>query len=105
MSIDFPKEEDNILTRWKEIKAFERQIELSEGRPHYAFYDGPPFATYVFYPSHHIYFESEINLVQRPSPLWPPSGKHHQRHHSSILVYERVSRGEALWVGYTWNSD
>jgi len=40
MSIDFPKEEEVILKRWKEIKAFERQLELSEGRKHYTFYDG-----------------------------------------------------------------
>jgi isoleucyl-tRNA synthetase len=45
MSIDFPAEEENILAQWRELKAFERQIELSEGRPLYTFYDGPPFAT------------------------------------------------------------
>jgi isoleucyl-tRNA synthetase len=45
MSIDFPKEEEDVLKRWQEIKAFERQLELSEGRPLYTFYDGPPFAT------------------------------------------------------------
>jgi len=26
MSIDFPKEEEEILKRWKEIKAFETQV-------------------------------------------------------------------------------
>ena len=45
MSIDFPAEEVQVLKRWKEIKAFERQIELSKGRTPYTFYDGPPFAT------------------------------------------------------------
>jgi isoleucyl-tRNA synthetase len=45
MSIDFPKEEEAVLKRWKEIKAFERQVELSKSRPSYTFYDGPPFAT------------------------------------------------------------
>lgn len=45
MSIDFPKEEENIIQRWREIGAFERQVELSVGRPRYTFYDGPPFAT------------------------------------------------------------
>jgi isoleucyl-tRNA synthetase len=39
MSIDFPKEEEIVLQRWKEIRAFERQVELSEGRPNYVFYD------------------------------------------------------------------
>jgi isoleucyl-tRNA synthetase len=45
MSIDFPKEEEHTIERWREIGAFERQVELSEGRPRYTFYDGPPFAT------------------------------------------------------------
>ncbi|RDW89910.1 isoleucine--tRNA ligase ILS1 [Aspergillus mulundensis] len=45
MSIDFPKEEDVVLKRWKEINAFQRQVELSKGRKPYTFYDGPPFAT------------------------------------------------------------
>ncbi|KAL8823884.1 MAG: hypothetical protein Q9191_005470 [Dirinaria sp. TL-2023a] len=45
MSIDFPKEEEAVLERWRDIKAFERQVELSRGRKEYTFYDGPPFAT------------------------------------------------------------
>jgi isoleucyl-tRNA synthetase len=45
MSIQFPKEEEIVLQRWREIDAFRRQLELSHGRPHYTFYDGPPFAT------------------------------------------------------------
>ncbi|KAL9123440.1 MAG: hypothetical protein Q9187_000010 [Circinaria calcarea] len=45
MSIDFPKEEEQVLRGWKEINAFERQVELSRGRKAYTFYDGPPFAT------------------------------------------------------------
>jgi len=28
MSIDFPREEERILARWKEIDAFLRQVEL-----------------------------------------------------------------------------
>lgn len=45
MSIDFPKAELAIIERWREIKAFERQVELSKDKPPYVFYDGPPFAT------------------------------------------------------------
>ncbi|KAF2403976.1 isoleucyl-tRNA synthetase,cytoplasmic [Trichodelitschia bisporula] len=45
MSIDFPREEERILAQWKEIDAFRRQVELSQGRKPYVFYDGPPFAT------------------------------------------------------------
>ena len=28
MSIDFPKEEEAIIARWREIKAFERQVRM-----------------------------------------------------------------------------
>ena len=45
MSIDFPAEEELTLKLWKEIDAFNRQVELSRGRKPYTFYDGPPFAT------------------------------------------------------------
>jgi isoleucyl-tRNA synthetase len=31
MSIDFPKEEERILARWKEIDAFLTQVELVSG--------------------------------------------------------------------------
>jgi isoleucyl-tRNA synthetase len=43
--MDFPKEEERILERWREINAFRRQVELSKGKKPYTFYDGPPFAT------------------------------------------------------------
>jgi predicted acylesterase/phospholipase RssA len=32
MSIDFPREEERILARWKEIDAFLRQVELVSGQ-------------------------------------------------------------------------
>ena len=45
MSLNFPKAEEAVLKRWKEIGAFKRQVELSKDRKPYTFYDGPPFAT------------------------------------------------------------
>lgn len=45
MSIDFPAEEELVLSRWREIDAFKRQVELSNDKPRYSFFDGPPFAT------------------------------------------------------------
>ncbi|KAG9291531.1 hypothetical protein G9A89_021950 [Geosiphon pyriformis] len=42
---NFPKEEEKILTFWREIQAFQTQLKLTEGRKPYSFYDGPPFAT------------------------------------------------------------
>ena len=41
----FPTEEENVLKYWQSIDAFHRQLELSEGKPEFTFYDGPPFAT------------------------------------------------------------
>ena len=42
---DFPKEEEKVIRFWREINAFQTSLKLSEGRPEYTFYDGPPFAT------------------------------------------------------------
>lgn len=41
----FPKEEEKVLQHWNEIDAFQRSLELTEGKPEFSFYDGPPFAT------------------------------------------------------------
>jgi len=45
LSINFPKTEEEILKLWHKIDAFNTSLKLSEGRPEYSFYDGPPFAT------------------------------------------------------------
>ena len=42
---DFPNEEEKVLAFWKDIDAFRTSVKLSEGRPEFSFYDGPPFAT------------------------------------------------------------
>ncbi|KAG9119815.1 isoleucine--tRNA ligase, partial [Ceratobasidium sp. 392] len=42
---NFPKEEEKVIAFWREIDAFRTSLKLSEGRPEYSFYDGPPFAT------------------------------------------------------------
>ncbi|KAL6501397.1 hypothetical protein OROGR_026530 [Orobanche gracilis] len=41
----FPKQEEKILRLWSEIKAFETQLSITKDKPHFIFYDGPPFAT------------------------------------------------------------
>lgn len=43
--MSFITEEETILNYWKEIDAFKTSLKLSEGRPEFNFYDGPPFAT------------------------------------------------------------
>ncbi|KAL5507433.1 ILS1_2 [Sanghuangporus vaninii] len=42
---NFPQEEEKVIAFWREIDAFKTQLKLSEQRPPYSFYDGPPFAT------------------------------------------------------------
>ncbi|KAF7361757.1 hypothetical protein MVEN_00519900 [Mycena venus] len=42
---DFPREEEKVIKFWQEIDAFQTSLKLSEGRPEFTFYDGPPFAT------------------------------------------------------------
>ncbi|KAL1724063.1 tRNA synthetases class I-domain-containing protein [Schizophyllum commune] len=42
---DFPKEEEKIIQFWREIDAFQTSLKLTEGKPEFSFYDGPPFAT------------------------------------------------------------
>lgn len=42
---NFPKEEEKVIQYWRDIDAFKTSLKLSEGRPEYTFYDGPPFAT------------------------------------------------------------
>ena len=44
-AFNFPQEEEKVLKFWREIDAFKTSLKLSEGRPIYSFYDGPPFAT------------------------------------------------------------
>ena len=43
--LSFPAEEEKTAQFWKDINAFHTSIKLSEGKPEYTFYDGPPFAT------------------------------------------------------------
>jgi isoleucyl-tRNA synthetase len=43
--ISFPGAEEGVLAHWKAIDAFATANKLSEGRPVFSFYDGPPFAT------------------------------------------------------------
>lgn len=44
-SFNFPKEEEKVIAYWREIDAFQTSLKLSEGKPEYVFFDGPPFAT------------------------------------------------------------
>ncbi|WVO22161.1 isoleucine-tRNA ligase [Cryptococcus decagattii] len=43
--IHIPTTEDEVLQYWRDIDAFKTSQKLSEGKPEYSFFDGPPFAT------------------------------------------------------------
>ncbi len=44
-NVNFVKLEETVLQHWTDIDAFQTSLKMSEGRPIYTFYDGPPFAT------------------------------------------------------------
>lgn len=44
-NINFPNEEEKILTLWKNLNCFKECLKQSKNRPRFNFYDGPPFAT------------------------------------------------------------
>ena len=75
MSINFPHEEELVLSRWKEINAFERQVELSKGRKIYSFYDGPPFATGLPHYGH-LLASTIKDIIPR---YWSMKGYHVER--------------------------
>ncbi|ORY63975.1 tRNA synthetases class I-domain-containing protein [Pseudomassariella vexata] len=75
MSIDFPKEELAVIARWRELKAFERQVELSQGKPRYTFYDGPPFATGLPHYGH-LLASTIKDIIPR---YWSMKGHHVER--------------------------
>jgi isoleucyl-tRNA synthetase len=45
--MDVSKTEEEVLRLWRELNAFERQLELTRGSKTFNFYDGPPFGTTI----------------------------------------------------------
>eukprot|EP00903_Cladosiphon_okamuranus_P006585 g6433.t1 len=43
--INFSAEEDLVAASWEQNDTFKETLRLSEGKPDFTFYDGPPFAT------------------------------------------------------------
>ncbi|EQK99547.1 hypothetical protein G6O67_005705 [Ophiocordyceps sinensis] len=75
MSINFPREEEATIERWRTINAFHRQLELSAGRPSYTFYDGPPFATGLPHYGH-LLASTIKDIIPR---YWSMKGYHVER--------------------------
>ncbi|KAI0484635.1 tRNA synthetases class I-domain-containing protein [Xylariaceae sp. FL0804] len=75
MSINFSQEEVAVIEKWRELKAFERQVELSVGQPRYTFYDGPPFATGLPHYGH-LLTSTIKDIIPR---YWSMKGHHVER--------------------------
>ncbi len=43
--VDFPRQEEQILRLWEELKVFARSVESRPAAKPFVFYDGPPFAS------------------------------------------------------------
>lgn len=43
--VDFPKEEESVLSFWEKNDIFKKSVSQREGAEDFVFYDGPPFAT------------------------------------------------------------
>ena len=43
--VNFPEQEEKILSFWDKNDIFKKSISIREGAPEYVFFDGPPFAT------------------------------------------------------------
>jgi isoleucyl-tRNA synthetase len=41
----FPTLEKGVVEKWKKENTFQRSLDVSQGKPEFIFYDGPPFAT------------------------------------------------------------
>lgn len=42
---NFPAEEEKIIAEWDNLQAFQRTLDLTQDKPRFSFFDGPPFAT------------------------------------------------------------
>lgn len=42
---NFPSEEEKVIAHWDELQAFQKTLDLTQDKPRFSFFDGPPFAT------------------------------------------------------------
>ncbi|TGZ84298.1 hypothetical protein EX30DRAFT_369586 [Ascodesmis nigricans] len=73
--INFPKEEERILELWRSEDAFQTSLKLSEGKPPFNFYDGPPFCTGLPHYGH-LLASTVKDIVPR---YWHMKGYHVER--------------------------
>lgn len=42
---NFPAEEEKVIAQWDSLDAFQKTLDLTQEKPRFSFFDGPPFAT------------------------------------------------------------
>lgn len=55
-----------MIQYWREIDAFKTSLKLSEDKPKYTFFDGPPFATGLPHYGHLLAGTIKVRLVRVP---------------------------------------
>jgi len=68
-TFDFPEEEEKVLKFWREIDAFQTSLKLSEARPVFSFYDGPPFATGLPHYGHLLAGTIKVRSLSLPQSI------------------------------------
>jgi hypothetical protein len=96
---NFPKEEEKVLAFWKEIDAFRTSLKLSEGRPEFSFYDGPPFATGLPHYGHLLAGTIKVSLASISN--YPTANPSSLGYRHPACSCERIPCNASFWLGYT----
>lgn len=92
-----------MLAYWREIDAFQTSVKLSEGKPEYVFFDGPPFATGLPHYGHLL--AGTIKVRFGLVTLARQRGSHNDvtcrsGHRDEICARYRPSRSSSIWLGH-----
>lgn len=99
-SFDFAKEEGKVIQFWRDIDAFQTSLKLSEGRPEYSFYDGPPFATGLPHYGHLLAGTIKVRLCRCGAYVIYRPERSGYRY--TTCTRERISCSSPFWMGYAW---
>ena len=100
-NFNFPKEEEKVLSYWKEIDAFRTSLEQSKGKPIFNFYDGE----FVYHNVNPFHLQNMLwnrsTFCDWSAPLWSfthgkLSSTLHYKHSDNVSAY-RVSPLQVLW--------
>ena len=98
--IHFPTSEQQVLEFWREIDAFKTSQKLSEGKPEFSFYDGPPFATGKPHYGHLLAGTIKVSSFSQDS--WITADQPGYRNSSCPLYWS--PRRTKIRMGYPWST-